>query len=362
MRDLVTMFIHLIATLARVMRPGRARAVVAESLLVKHQMVILNRGRERAPNLHSMDRVIAGLCTLFIRPSRLLRTAIVLKPSTLLAFHATLVQRKYRQLFSPRRHGRSGPKGPSPALISAIVETKRRNPSWGCRRIAQQLCLVFGLEIDKDVIRRILARHYRCDPGTFGPSWLTTLGHTNDSLWSVDLFRCESLVLKSHWVLVVMDQFTRRIIGFGVQAGTVDGPSLCRMFKHAIRGAGTPKYVSSDNDPLFRFHRWKANLRILDVTEVKSIPHLPVSHPFVERLIGTIRREFLDLVPFWHARDLEKKLSGFTEYYNDQRCHFALSGDTPNERTGKTRTKVADMHSYRWRSHCRGLYHLPVAA
>lgn len=152
------------------------------------------------------------------------------------------------------------------------------------------------------MIRRILTKHYRPDPGAFGPSWLTTLGHTKDSLWSVDLFRCESLVLKRHWVLVVMDQFTRRIIGFGVQAGTVDGPSLCRMFNHAIRGAGAPKYASTDNDPLFSFHRWKANLRILDVTEVKSIPHLPVSHPFVERLIGTIRREFLDLVPFFVKR------------------------------------------------------------
>jgi transposase InsO family protein len=191
---------------------------------------------------------------------------------------------------------------------------------------------------------------------------LITLGHSKDSLWSIDLLRCESLVLKSHWVLVVMDQFTRRIIGFGVQAGAVDRPSLYRMFNHAVRGAGIPKYISSDNDPLFTFHRWKANLRILDVTEVKSAPHLPISHPFVERLIGTIRREFLDLVPFWHTRDLENKLATFRKFYNDQRCHFALSGDTPNEPAGKTRSKIANLDSYRWRSHCRGLYHLPIAA
>jgi len=344
------------------MRPGGARAVVAESLLVKHQLVILNRNRERAPNLKPMDRVIAGLCTFFMRPGRLLRIAVVLKPSTLLAFHASLVKRKYRQLFSPKRRGKPGPKGPSPELIAAIVETKRLNPSWGCRRIAQQLCLVFGLEIDKDVVRRMLAKHYRPDPSTYGPSWLTVLCHTKDSLWSIDLFRCESLILKSHWVLVVMDQFTRRIIGFGVHAGTVDGPSLCRMFSHSISGAGSPKYISSDNDPLFRSHRWKANLRILEATEVKTVPHLPVSHPFVERLIGTIRREYLDLVPFWNARDLENKLIGFRDFYNDQRCHYALDDNTPSERNGKTRSEVADLHSYRWQNHCRGLYHLPVAA
>jgi hypothetical protein len=114
MRDLLILFVHLVATIAKLMGPGGARAVVAESLLVKHQLIILNRGRERAPNFTPMDRVIAGLCTLFVRPGRLLRAAIVLKPSTLLAFHAMLVKRKYRQLFSPTRYGKPGPKGPSP--------------------------------------------------------------------------------------------------------------------------------------------------------------------------------------------------------------------------------------------------------
>jgi putative transposase len=301
MRDLIILLTHLVTTVGKLMAPGAARAIVAESLLVKHQLIILNRGRQRAPNLSPVDRVIAGLCTLLVRPGRLLRAGIVLKPSTLLAFQAMLVKRKYRQLFSPKERGKPGPKGPSPELIEAIVEMKRHNPSWGCRRIAQQLSMGFGIEIDKDVVRRVLAKLFRPDPNARGPSWLTFLGHSKDSLWSVDLFRCESLILKSHWVLVVMDQFTRRIIGFGIHAGTVDGPALCRMFSQAIRGAGLPQYVSTDHDPLFRFHRWKANFRILEITGVKTVPYLPISHPFVERLIGTIRREFLDRVLFWNA-------------------------------------------------------------
>jgi hypothetical protein len=80
---------------------------------------------------------------------------------------------------------------------------------------------------------------------------LITLGHSKDSLWSIDLFRCESLVLKSHWVLVVMDQFTRRIIGFGVQAGAVDRPSLYRMFNHAVRGAGIPRLLGVSRRTLY---------------------------------------------------------------------------------------------------------------
>ena len=79
-----------------------------------------------------------------------------------------------------------------------------------------------------------------------GPSWLTCIGHLKDSLWSLDLFRCESATLRTHWVLVVMDQYTRRIIGFGVRAGTVNGVALCRMFNRAIRWQPwMPKYLSS---------------------------------------------------------------------------------------------------------------------
>jgi hypothetical protein len=84
-----------------------------------------------------------------------------------------------------------------------------------------------------------------------------------------------------------MDQFTRRIVGFGIHRGIVDGEALCRMFKQAIQRQPLPKYLSTDNDPLSRFHQWQANLRVLEVTEIKTVPYTPLSHPFVQRLIGT---------------------------------------------------------------------------
>jgi transposase InsO family protein len=188
---------------------------------------------------------------------------------------------------------------------------KRRNPSWGCPRIAQQIALVFGLDIDKDLVRRLLSVHYRPESGSGGPSWLTFLGHAKDSLWSCDLFRCESATLRTYWVLVVMDQFTRRIIGFGVHCGAVDGVALCRLFQRVIRGRSLPKSLSSDHDPLYRFHQWQANLGVLEVEEIKTVPHVPLSHPFIERLIGTIRREYLDWILFWTTADLERSYSIF---------------------------------------------------
>ncbi len=239
---------------------------------------------------------------------------------------------------------------------------KRRNPNFGYQRIADQISLVFNIEIDKDVVRRVLAKHYRPERGSNGPSWLSFLGHSKDSLWSVDLFRCESLLLKSHWVMVVMDQFTRRIIGFAVHSGVVDGPIVCRMFNNIVGRSIGPQYLSSDNDPLFQFHRWNANLRILEVTEVKTVPYAPLSHPFVERLIGTIRREYLDHVPFWSARDLERKLLLFKEYYNRDRVHRGLDGAPPNEKGGIADRMIARLDDYSWQKRCRGLYQLPVAA
>ena len=210
-------------------------------------------------------------------------------------------------------------------------------------------------------MRRILAARYQPAPDSDGPSWLTVLGHAKDSLWSLDLFRCESAVLRTHWVLVVMDQCTRRLVGFAVHRGVVDGVGLCRMFNRATRYQAPPTYLSSDHDPLYRFHQWQANLRILDVREIKTVPYVPLSHPFVERLIGTIRRECLDRTLFWTAADLEMKLLDFQRYYNGHRTHAGLNGRTPEPSTD-TGCARASLSSYRWQPHCRGLYQTPMAA
>jgi transposase InsO family protein len=355
------LFLHLLVTIARLAGPGGARSIVAESLLVKRQLLILNRSRKRSPNLRTTDRVVAGLCALFMRPGRLIRSSIVLKPSTVLRLHRALIQRKYRRLFSSNRPSRPGPKGPSQDVIAAVVDMKQRNPSWGSPRIAHEITLAFGIPINKDVVRRILADRYEPKPDLAGPSWLTVLGHAKDSLWSLDLFRCESAILHTHWVLVVMDQCTRRIVGFGVHRGVVDGVALCRMFNRAMGRQPAPTYLSSDHDPLYRFHQWQANLRILDVAAIKTVPYVPLSHPFVERLIGTIRRECLDRTLFWTVADLELRLLDFQQYYNGHRAHAALDGRTPDPRAGADSAR-ASISQYRWQPHCRGLYQTPIAA
>src|SRR5713226_7864811 len=138
MKHLLILAVHLLATIANLVRPGGVRAVVAESLLLKHQLLISSRARRRAPNLNSFDRLLLGLGSLFVPPSRIPKLAIILKPRTLFRFHEALKKCKYWGLFSSGGH-RPGPKGPSKELIDAIVEFKRRNPRVGCLRIAQEI-------------------------------------------------------------------------------------------------------------------------------------------------------------------------------------------------------------------------------
>lgn len=134
------------------------------------------------------------------------------------------------------------------------------------------------------------------------------------------------------------------------------------MFGRIISGTPPPTFLSSDNDPLFEYHRWRANLRILEIEEIKTVPYVPMSHPYVERLIGAIRREFLDHTPFWNSRDLERMLSCFRDYYNRERAHQDIGGALPDPAVGDVSNNIASLDGYRWKSRCQGLYQFPIAA
>jgi hypothetical protein len=149
-----------------------------------------------------------------------------------------------------------------------------------------------------------------------------------------------------------MDPYTRPIMGFGVHAGTIDGVALCRMFNRAIRWPSwMPQYLSSDHDFLDRFGQWQAPLRILEMTEIKTVPDVPLSHPFVERLMGTIRREYWDRALFWTTADLENKLLDFRADFHEHRSHTGLPGRTPDPDTPMPRP-VVRLHSDGWQGHC----------
>ena len=196
------------------------------------------------------------------------------------------------------------------------------------------MCSHMNLELVRCfAVGRILRKHYdKNNPNQGnGPSWLSFIGHMKDSLWSVDLFRCESILLKSIWVMIIIDQYTRKIIG---------------LFS-----------------PCWRL-RWKANMNALDITEIKSIATTPVSHPFVERAIRTTRNELLDQVLFFNKYDLQNKLNNYQQYYNETRAHSSLGMNTPKEMASGEiiSRKCVSIDNYAWQSYCRELYKFPITA
>jgi len=154
MNNLLLLLAHLLTTLARLPGPSGARAIVADSLLMKQQLLVINRSRQRAPNLTPIDRILLGFWSLFLNPHHIQPTAVTLRASTLLKLHDILKKRKYRLLYTARKTGKPGPKGPSQELIDAFVELKMRNTRFGCSRIAQEINKAFGVDIDKDGVRR----------------------------------------------------------------------------------------------------------------------------------------------------------------------------------------------------------------
>jgi len=202
MNGTILLLLHLLSALAKLIRPGRYRSIIAENLLLKQQLIIHSRARRRSPNLSTHCRTVLGFLSLFLSPRRITRAAVIIKPSTPLSFHNALKKRKYRLLYSPHGGRKAGPKTPSGEVIKAIVEMKRRNPRYGCPRI------------DSKSI-------WRSD-------WSWTRARCGEYLLSI--------TLKTHWFMVVMDQYTRRVVGFVVHAGNVDGPAACRLFDEATAG------------------------------------------------------------------------------------------------------------------------------
>jgi hypothetical protein len=122
---------HLLVTLARLTSPGGVRAVVAQSLAVKHQLLIMKRSQRRAPDLTALDRLMLGFYTLLVSPKRVRKMAVITKPSTLLRLHRVLVKHKYHLLYGSQRTRRPGPKGRSSELIAAVHRDEKAQPTNG---------------------------------------------------------------------------------------------------------------------------------------------------------------------------------------------------------------------------------------
>ena len=124
MKDVLVPLAHLLTTIAKLLGPGGAWAVVADSLLIKQQLLAINRSRRRAPNLSARDRFLFGFWSLFLRPHQIQRTAVIIRPSTLLKFHHLLKQRKLSTAVFIWQQKKARPQGPIAATHPGYRRTE----------------------------------------------------------------------------------------------------------------------------------------------------------------------------------------------------------------------------------------------
>ena len=192
MFEIIELLTHYFVTLIKLLKPGGVKLVMAESIAMKHQLIVMNRGKKRSPALITRDRFLFGILTLFIGERRLQKVAVIIKPATIFAFHKALVNRKYRKLYSNKTKKVPGRKAQDQVLIDLVIDMKRRNPSFGYGRISMQILEAFGLTISRFAVGRILRKNRHNLPSGDGPSWLAFIGHMTDSLWSRDAVQSTS--------------------------------------------------------------------------------------------------------------------------------------------------------------------------
>ena len=254
-----------------------------------------------------------------------------------------LAKRKYRILFSRNRRRPPGPKGQQKKLIDGVVEWKRRNRNWGRPRIAQQITFAFGRCHRQgcgspDPLRSLpagiafgrpipahLPRPHERQPLEYG-SVPVRVGIVAYPLGP-----------GGHGSILAPDHRVRRPCRHGRWCRT-------RLFNRAIRWQlEMPKY-----------------LRVLEVTEIKKVPYVPLSHRLSSGSLGPYR-ECLDSTLFWTITDLEARLLDFQHYYNEHRTHAGRQGHPPVTGVNADHSR-ANLSCYRWQQHCRGLYQTPMAA
>ena len=184
MLEILELLIHFIATVIKLLKPGGVKVVMAETIAMKQQLIVMNRSRKRSPTLATRDRFLFGLLTMLIGRCRLQKIAVIIKPVTILAFHKSLVNQKYSLLYSNKKKKVLGRKSQDQALIDLVIDMKNRNPSFGYGRISMQIFEAFGISISRYAVGRILCINKHNLPTGDGPSWLTFIGHVKDSLWS----------------------------------------------------------------------------------------------------------------------------------------------------------------------------------
>jgi transposase InsO family protein len=295
------------------------RELVLENLALRQQLTTMKRTTSR-PHLQTRDRLFWIVLT---RIWRNWRTAVVLvQPDTVVRWHRDWLRRRWTRRSKRRPDGRP----PIGQQIRVLVrEMATANPLWGAPRIHGEL-RALGVDVSERTVSRLLERRPRSPSQT----WRTFLSNHLASAASMDFFTVPTLTGRVLFVLVVLSHHRRRIVHINITEHPTATWSAQQVVD-AFANDTAPPWLHRDRDRIYA-DVFKRRLAGMGITEIVSAPASPWQNPYVERLIGSIRRECLDHVVVVNEAHLRRVLRSYRRYYHRSRTHLGLEKDTPDHR------------------------------
>ena len=291
-----------------------------ENLALRHQIGVLQRSAKKRPKLVAADRLFWAW--LFRVWSDWRSALVLVKPDTVIGWH-----RKGFRLFWAWKVRRGQPGRPPVAKETRelIRKMSRDNPLWGAPRIHGEL-LKLGIDIGETSVSKYLIRHRKPPSQT----WRTFLDNHVKSMVSVDFFTVPTIRFQILYVFLVVAHERRRIVHFNVTAHPTAEWTM-QQLREAFPFNLVPRYMLRDRDRIFGAE-FRQGVAAMGIEEVLSAPRSPWQRAYVERLIGTIRRECLDHVIVFNEANLYQHLKSFVSYYHGSRTHLSLAKDSPESR------------------------------
>ena len=294
----------------------RSRASLhLEILALRHQLTVVNRSRGRRLRLTSADRMLWAWLS---RAWRGWRSALhIVRPETVVAWH----RRGFRLFWTWKSRRRTGRPG-VPADVRALIrELSTANPLWGAPRIHGELQKL-GIAVSQSTVAKFMRRHPRPPSQT----WRTFLTNHASQIMAADLFVVPTVTFRLLFVLVILGHDRRRIVHVAV----TDHPTaawIAQQLRNAFPEDQAPRYLLHDRDGAFA--AVATTVAGMNIQTVRTAPRSPWQNAYVERVIGSIRRECLDHVIVANEAGLRRVLAGYVAYYMRSRTHLALAKDSP---------------------------------
>src|SRR3954447_13305736 len=291
-----------------------------ENLVLRQQLTVLRRSAPKRLKLTRADRIFwVWLRRVWGDWKSVL---MIVKAETVIAWH-----RKGFRLFWTWRIHRGKPGRPNvPQEIRDLIRMlSRNNPAWGAPRIHGEL-LKLGIEITEPTVAKYMVRHRKSPSQT----WRTFLENHMKTMVSVDFFTVPTIRFEILYVFLVLAHERRRIVHFAVTAHPT-AEWAAQQMREAFPWDSAPQYLLRDRDRIFG-QDFVDQVKAMGIKQVLSAPRSPWQRAYVERLIGSIRRECLDHIIVFHQTSLSRHLHRFLDHYHHSRCHLALVKDTPEPR------------------------------